>query len=129
MTISTTGLTPTMRRQWEAQQTKARDERARLTDPKKLAQLGVFKWNRTPHYEDEQIAADPLHGRTLMHLSEKIQAEFAHPQEERIGGIARKTRQTKHETGIWMNSPYDVGPRSYGKAGGRKRGLGSPVKA
>lgn len=52
MTISTSGLTPTMRRQWEAQQTSAMDERRKMQDPRELAKIGVFKWDRNPHYQD-----------------------------------------------------------------------------
>lgn len=92
MAISTSGLTPPMRRQWEAQQQTARDERAKLTNPKTLAEKGVVRWNRSPHYEDQLTNAAPPHGRT-----------------------ARTARTAARQNAIWLNSPYALGPQSYGR--------------
>eukprot|EP00729_Bicosta_minor_P019556 gene19556-12436_t len=126
MTISTSGLTPTMRRQWEAQQTSAMDERRKMQDPRELAKIGVFKWDRNPHYQDPITEKDPLRGRTLMHLSDQICEEYMVPETERIGGLDRTARIVARQENTYTHSPYSIGARAYGS--GYKAKSPSPIK-
>ena len=61
----------------------------------------------------------------MMHLTQAICEEYMVPEPERVGGLARSTRNKKKQNNAYTHSPYSVGVKTYGN-GYKER---SPVKA
>ena len=105
-------MTPPNRLQ--AQQKDKEDERRKLADPDKLAKLGITKWDRSPVYVDPIESIDPLHGRTLMHLSDAMCEQFMIAETDRIGGADRTAKIVRQQNATYTHSPYDIGGHGYG---------------